>query len=53
MAIWTKDHGTVAHPEKTKYIIIGTRRKLSRCEESEFTLFLDDRKLEQAREERL
>ena len=44
----------VAHPEKkTKYVIIGTRQKLSRCEECALTLFLDDRKLEQAHEERL
>ena len=52
-AIWTKEHGMVAHPEKTKYMIIGTRKKLSRCEECALTLFLDDRKLEQAQEERL
>ena len=32
-AIWTKEHGMVAHPVKTKYMIIGTRQKLSRCEE--------------------
>ena len=41
----------VAHPEKTKYMIIGTRQKLSRCEECALTLFFDDRKLEQAQEE--
>ena len=52
-AMWTKEHGMVAHPEKTKYMIIGTRQKLSRCEECALTLFLDDRKLEQAQEERL
>ena len=34
-------------------MIIGTRQKLSRCEECALTLFLDDRKLEQAQEERL
>ena len=34
-------------------MIIGTRQKLSCCEECALTLFLDDRKLEQAQEERL
>ena len=38
---WTKDHGMVAHPEKTKYMIIGTRQKLSRCEECALSLWLD------------
>ena len=28
---WTKDHGMAAHPQKTKYMIIGTRQKLFRC----------------------
>ena len=28
-AMWTKEHGMVAHPEKTKYMIIGTRQKLA------------------------
>ena len=41
----------VAHLEKMKYMIIGTTQKLSCCEEC--ALFLDDRKLEQAQEERL
>ena len=43
----------VAHLEKTKYIIIGTSQKPSRCKECALTLFLDDRKLEQAKEESL
>ena len=34
-------------------MIIGTRQKLSRCEECALTLLLDDRKLERAQEERL
>ena len=42
----------VAHPEKTKYMITGTRQKLSRCEGCALTLFLDDRKLEKAQEKR-
>ena len=40
-ATWTKEHGIVAHQEKTKHMIIGTREKLSRCEECALTLFLD------------
>ena len=43
----------VTHPEKTKYMIIGTGQKLPSFEECVLTLFLDDRKLEQAQEERL
>ena len=31
-AMWTKEHGVVAHPEKTKYMIVGIRQKLSHCE---------------------
>ena len=42
-----------AHPQKTKYMITGTRQKLSRCEESALSLFLDGRQLEQTQEERL
>ena len=55
MAVRTKEHGMAAHPEETKYqhMIIGTRQKLSCCEEWALTLFLDDRKLEQAQEEHL
>lgn len=45
--------GVVAHPEKTKYMIIGIRQKLFHCEKCALTLFLDDRELEQAQEERL
>ena len=52
-ATWTKDHGMAAHPQKTKYMIIGTRQKLSRCEESVLSLCLDGRQLEQTQEERL
>ena len=44
MVTWTKDHGMATHPEKTKYMIIGTRQKLSRCEESALLLCLDGRK---------
>ena len=44
MVTWTKDHGMATHPEKTKYMIIGTRQKLSRCEESVLLLCLDGRK---------
>ena len=44
MVRWTKDHGMATHPEKTKYMIIGTRQKLSRCEESALLLCLDGRK---------
>ena len=51
--IWTKEHSMVTHSEKTKFMIIGTRNILSRCEECALTLFLDDRKLEQTQEERL
>ena len=50
---WTKDHGMAAHPRKTKFMIIGTRQKLSRCEESALSLCLDGRQLEQTQEERL
>ena len=42
-----------AHPEKTKYMITGTRQKLSRCEECALSLDLDGRQLEQTHEERL
>jgi len=42
-ATWTKEHGMVAHPEKIKYMIMGTRQKLSRCEECALSLWLDDR----------
>ena len=42
-----------AHPQKTKYMIIGTRQKLSRCEESALSPCLDGRQLEQTQEERL
>ena len=52
-ATWTKEHGMVAHPDKTKYMIIGTGQKLSRCDDCTLTLFLDERKLEQTQEERL
>ena len=52
-ATWTKEHGMVAHPEKTRYMIMGTRQKLSRCEECALSLWLDDRQLEQTQEERL
>ena len=52
-ATWTKDHGMAAHPRKTKFMIIGTRQKLSRCEESALSLCLDGRQLEQTQEERL
>ena len=46
--------GVVAHPEKTKHMIIGIRQKLFHCETIKLlTLFLDDRELEQAQEERL
>ena len=32
-ATWTKDHGMAPHdPQKTKYMISGTRRNLFRCE---------------------
>lgn len=51
--IWTKEHSMVTHSGKTKFMIIGTRNILSRCEECALTLFLDDRKLEQTQEERL
>ena len=44
MVTWTKDHGMATHPEKTKYMRIGTRQKLSRCEESALLLCLDGRK---------
>ncbi|CAH3187679.1 unnamed protein product [Porites evermanni] len=43
----TKDHGMAAHPQKTNYMIIGTRQKLSRCEESALSLCLDGGQLEQ------
>ena len=41
---WTKEHGMEAHStkKKTKYMIIGTRQKLSRREECASALFLDD-----------
>ena len=52
-ATWTKEHAVVAHPEKTKYLIIGTRQKLSRCEECALSLWLDGRQLEQTQEVRL
>ena len=42
-----------AHPEKTKYMIIGTRQKLSRCKERALSLWLYGRQLEQTQEERL
>ena len=50
---WTNDHGMAAHPQKTKYMITGTRQKLSRCEECPFSLCLDGRQPEQTQEERL
>ena len=50
-ATWTKNHGMIAHPEKTKYMIIGTRQKLSRCEQCALSLWLDGRQLEQTHEE--
>ena len=46
-ATWTKDHGMAAHPQKTNYMIIGSRQKLSRCEESALSLCLDGGQLEQ------
>ena len=52
VARYTK-HGMVAHPEKIKYMIMGTRQMLSRCEECALSLWLDDRQLEQTQEERL
>ena len=52
-ATWTKDHGMAAHPQKTKYMITGTRQTLSRCEECALSLCLDGRQLEQTQEERL
>ena len=52
-ATWTEDHGMAAHPEKTKYMIIGTGQQLSRCEECALSLWLDGRQLEQTQEERL
>ena len=42
-----------AHPEKTKYMIIGIRQKLSRCEECALSLWLDSRQLEQTQDEGL
>ena len=50
---WTKEHGMVAHREKTKYMIVGTRQRLSRFEECALSLWLDGRQLEQTQEERL
>ena len=50
---WTNDHGMAAHPQKTKYMIIGTRQKLSRCEECALSMSLDGRQPEQTQEERL
>ena len=41
-----------AHPQKTKYMITGTRQKLSHFEESVLSLCLDGRHLEQTQEER-
>ena len=39
-ATWTKDHGMAAHPRKTKFIMTGTRQKLSRYEAlSPFAVF--------------
>ena len=46
MATWTKDHGMIAHLEKTKYMIIGTQQKLSCCEECALSLWLDGRQPE-------
>lgn len=40
---WTKDHGMAANPRKTKYMIVGTRKKLSRCEEWALSLWLHGR----------
>jgi len=53
MATWTKDHGMAACPQKTKYVVIGTQQKLSRCEECALSLCLDGRQLEQSKEEPL
>ena len=53
MTAWTKDHGMAAHPQKTKDMIIGTRQKLSHCEECALSLCLDGRQVEQTQEERL
>ena len=41
-----------AHPQKTKYMITGTRQKFSRFKESALSLCLDGRHLEQTQEER-
>ena len=52
-ATWTKDHGMAAHPQKTKYMIIGTRQRLFPGEKCPLLLCLDDRQLEQTQGERL
>ena len=54
-ATWTKDHGMAAHPKKTKYMIIniGTRQKLSHCEECALLHCLNGRRLEQTQDEHL
>ena len=44
---------TAAHSKKLKYMITGTRQKVSRCEECALSLCLDGRQLEQTQEERL
>lgn len=52
-AKWTKEHGMVAHPEKTKYMIIGTNQKISHCKDCSLSLWLNDKQLQQTHDERL
>ena len=47
-ATWTKDH-----PKKPRYMVIGTRQKLSPWVESALPLWLDVQQLDQTQEERL
>ena len=43
----------VAHQDKTKYMIIGTRQKLSRCEDCSLTLLLNNKNLQKCENEKL
>ena len=52
-AKWTKEHGMIAHPDKTKYMIVGTNQKISRCEDCSLPLWLNDHQLQQSHDERL
>ena len=50
---WTKEHGMVAHQDKTKYMITGTQQKISRCEDCSLSLSLNNKLLQKTEHEKL